>query len=124
MRSTVGTVGLLSMRAISGGWLDERLRQLWITIRDKVLEYANQIIEAIKKKLDSIKEQVNTMRENPSQAVMDNIGPIMRKIVDALTSRFLAAAAPFIGAGLYDLLKGGLKLGESSCPRGPRPWCR
>ena len=36
---------------------------------------------------------------------MDNIGTILRKLVDTLTGRFLATAAPFIGAGL-DAAKG------------------
>jgi hypothetical protein len=84
---------------------DGRLRQIWTTIRDKVLEYAEKIIAAIKEKLNSLKEKINTIRKDPGQAVIDNIGPALRKLVDALTSRFLAAAVPFIGAGL-DIAKG------------------
>jgi hypothetical protein len=84
---------------------DSRLREIWTMIRDKVMEYAKKIIAAIKEKLNSIKEKINTIRKDPGQAVIDNIGPNLRKLVDALTSRFLAAAVPFIGAGL-DIAKG------------------
>ena len=84
---------------------DSRLREMWTLIRDKVLEYAEKIIAAIKEKLNSVKEKINTIRKDPGQAVIENIGPTLRKLVDALTSRFLAAAVPFIGAGL-DIAKG------------------
>ncbi|MFK8080537.1 MAG: hypothetical protein AB8B97_09655 [Granulosicoccus sp.] len=80
--------------------MSERLRQIWQTIRDKVLEFSAKIIEAIEKKLNEIRDKVSTMAKNPSDAIMDNLGPILRKLVDALTSRFLSDAAPFIGAGL------------------------
>jgi hypothetical protein len=84
---------------------DGRLKAIWTTIRDKVMEYAEKIIVAIKEKLNAIKEKINTVRKDPGQAVMENIGPILRKLADALTSRFLAEALPFIGAGL-DIAKG------------------
>lgn len=78
--------------------MSARLRQLWETIRNKVLEYATNIIEAIRKKLDETKEKINTIMSNPGDAIMDKLPTILRKLVDALTSRFLADAVPFIGA--------------------------
>ena len=83
----------------------ERLLRIWTMIRDKVLEYAQKIIAAIRAKLESIKKSVMTAKDNPGGAVIDNLPGLLRKLVDALTSRFLAAAAPFIGAGL-DVAKG------------------
>jgi len=83
----------------------ERLLRIWTMIRDKVLEYAQKIIAAIRAKLDSVKQRVMTAVENPGDAVIENLPGLLRKLVDALTSRFLAAAAPFIGAGL-DVAKG------------------
>jgi hypothetical protein len=84
---------------------NERLLKIWTAIRDKVLEYAHKIIEAIRAKLNSIRDSVMTAVEHPGEAAIANLPGILRKLVDVLTSRFLAAAAPFIGAGL-DVAKG------------------
>lgn len=80
--------------------MSERLRQIWETIRNKVLEFSTKIVDAVKQKLDEIREKASEFARNPSDAIMDNLGTILRKLVDALSSRFLAEAAPFIGAGL------------------------
>ena len=80
--------------------MSERLRNIWELIRNKVLEYSAKIIEAIKRKLDDIRDKVVNVASNPVEAIMDNLGTILRKLVDSLTSRFLADAAPFIGASL------------------------
>ncbi|MFK7853130.1 MAG: hypothetical protein AB8B79_03410 [Granulosicoccus sp.] len=80
--------------------MSERLRQIWQTIRDKVLEFSAKIIDAVKQKLNEIRDKVSTLAKNPADAIMDNLGTILRKLVDVLTSRFLSDAVPFIGAGL------------------------
>lgn len=84
---------------------DGRLHQIWVMIRDKVLEFLDKIIAAIRKKLNEVRQSVITTMEDPAQAAMDKLPGMLRKLVDLLTSRFLAAAAPFIGAGL-DIAKG------------------
>ena len=83
----------------------ERLRRIWIMIRDAVLEFAAKIIAAIKEKLDGIRAKVMTIANDPGDAIIDVLPTLLRKLVDALTSRFLASAAPFIGASL-DVAKG------------------
>jgi hypothetical protein len=50
-----------------------RLQRIWTMIRDKVLEYAQKIIAAIRAKLDSIKKKVITALEYPGEAVIANL---------------------------------------------------
>lgn len=84
---------------------DGKMRQVWESIKATLYEYAQKLWTAIRDQLTAAKAKVAGMLADPAESALAILPGAIRKLCDFLASKFLAAAAPFIGAGL-DLAKG------------------
>lgn len=83
----------------------ERIQRMWQSLRETIYQFGLKVIELIRAQLAAAREKITGMIADPGQALLDNLPGVLRKICDFLAGKFLAAAAPFIGAGL-DIAKG------------------
>ena len=84
---------------------DGRMRQVFEKIKATLYEYAQKIWEAIREQLAGAKQKFADMLADPSGSALAMLPGMLRKLCDLLAGKFLAAAAPLIGAGL-DIAKG------------------
>ncbi len=84
---------------------DGRMRQLYDKIKATLYEYAQKIWEAIRAQLAGAKQKFAGLLADPSASALAMLPGMLRKLCDLLAGKFLAAAAPLIGAGL-DIAKG------------------
>ncbi|MDH5540571.1 MAG: hypothetical protein OEY03_14315 [Rhizobacter sp.] len=84
---------------------DGRMRQIWESIKATLYEYAQKIWDAIRAQLAGAKQKFADLLSDPAASALAVLPGMLRKLCDLLAGKFLAAAAPFIGAGL-DLAKG------------------
>lgn len=101
--TTVGSQQLLSANVAppAGG----AMRQAFDKIKATLYEYAQKIWEAIRAQLAGAKTKFADMLADPSATALAVLPGMLRKLCDLLAGKFLAAAAPLIGAGL-DVAKG------------------
>ena len=108
IRSREGKLETVSSRVLLSGPIGEppsRLRQVWNELREKLYAVAQKLWGMAQERWAAVREKLRQARANPGDAALEYSPSLMRKLVDLLVGKFLAAAAPFIGAGL-DLAKG------------------
>ncbi len=84
---------------------DGKLRQMYDKIKATLYEYAQKIWDAIREQLAGAKQKFADMLADPGGTALAVLPGMLRKLCDLLAGKFLAAAVPFIGAGL-DIAKG------------------
>jgi hypothetical protein len=100
---TVGSQQLLSANVAPP--TDGKLRQTFDKIKATLYEYAQKIWDAIREQIAGAKQKFAGMLADPGGTALAVLPGMLRKLCDLLAGKFLAAAAPFIGAGL-DIAKG------------------
>jgi len=101
--TTVGSQQLLGANVAPP--TDGRLRQAFEKIKATLYEYAQKIWDAIRAQIAGARQKFADMLADPSGTALAVLPGMLRKLCDLLAGKFLAAAAPFIGAGL-DIAKG------------------
>jgi len=99
------TVGSQQLAANVAPPANGRLREMFDRIKATLYEYAQKIWDAIKEQLASAKQKFAGMLADPGGTALEVLPGMLRKLCDLLAGKFLANAAPFIGAGL-DIAKG------------------
>lgn len=100
---TVGSQQMLGANVVPP--TDGKLRQMFDKIKATLYEYAQKIWDAIREQLAGAKQKFAGMLADPGGTALAVLPGMLRKLCDLLAGKFLANAAPFIGAGL-DIAKG------------------
>lgn len=80
-------------------------QKVWTEIREKIYSIAQKLLEMARAQWEGLKVKMQWAKANPGDTLMNITPGLLRKLCDFLTGHLLAAAAPFIGAGL-DIAKG------------------